>query len=71
MIGGSPLTNEVWRMEGVLKVPRADIYSTRSLYLNYTYHVEWSKISAYGEASWAPRVGFGIFSQYYLDDALG
>ena len=62
IIGGSPLNNEVWRLDSVTQYTR-DAPLTRSNYLDISYKTSWTKLT--DKASWSPRAGMSIVSQYY------
>ena len=40
-MGGSPLNNEVWRLDSVAVVPRL-VPTTRAMYLNTTHETSWT-----------------------------
>ena len=61
-MGGSPLNNEVWRLDTVKVVPRL-VPTTRALYLNTTHVTSWTFL---GNADWAPRAGMNVVSQWYV-----
>lgn len=63
MVGGTPLNNEVWVLENVVRVSRREPL-TRSLYENYTFSLSWRQLP---NAPWSPRVGAGLVSQWYFD----
>lgn len=64
-MGGTPLNNEVWMLNNVTKVSRVAPL-TRSLYSNYTYSLNWTRLP---DAPWSPRVGAGLVSQCYWDSS--
>lgn len=43
VFGGSPLNNEVWRLDTVTRVSRPPPL-TRAAYLDYTYELNWTKL---------------------------
>lgn len=65
MLGGSPLNNEVWMLDSYERVNRPPVSGTRSMVSPYTYHMTWIQVKPYGTDHWSPRVGFGLFSQFY------
>ena len=66
MLGGTPLNNEVYRLNDVQKFERKGApRPTRVMFLPYYFEAEWELLSPNGAADWSPRVGFGIFSQWY------
>lgn len=69
MMGGSPLNNEVWRLDTVTKYDRPHLPSTRAFYLNYTYEVNWTQIVT--AAEWSPRCGFSLVTQKWFNHTDG
>lgn len=68
LMGGSPLTNDVWMLNSIVKVNRSDTGFdplTRAMYMSYTYELNWVSI---GDAPWEPRVAFGLVSQWYFNE---
>jgi len=63
LFGGSPLNNEVWRLESVRRVNR-EAPLTRAAYLSYTFELNWTRLDG---APWVPRVGHQMVSQWYFD----
>lgn len=61
IMGGTPLNNEVWRLNNVTKVNRTTPL-TRSLYVDYEYEMLWEQLD---DAPWNPRVGMGLVSHHY------
>ncbi|RYY79112.1 hypothetical protein EON63_17410 [archaeon] len=43
LMGGTPLNNEVWVLNNVTRVGRREP-STRSLYSNYTFDLNWTRL---------------------------
>lgn len=71
MLGGSPLTNEIWMLDSYEKVTRPPVSGTRSMVSPYTYHMTWIEVKPYGTDHWSPRVGFGLFTQFYHNKTGG
>jgi hypothetical protein len=72
IMGGTPLNNEVWRLDRAVKVspiPRDMERLTRAMYANFTYKLSWSQITE--KAPWSPRVGGGLISQYFFNISKG
>jgi hypothetical protein len=67
IFGGTPLNNEVWRLDTIQKIPRREP-STRSMYNTETYNMTWEFL---GEAPWSTRVGMGVVSQWYFNATAG
>ena len=63
LIGGSPLNNEVWRLDSIVTGTRLQP-DTRANYLNYTYDVSWTNL---GNGPFSPRCGSTIVSQWYFN----
>ena len=63
LIGGSPLNNEVWRLDSIAQTTRQEP-DTRADYLNYTYNVQWSKL---GNGEFSPRCGATVLTQWYFN----
>jgi len=68
IMGGTPLNNEIWSLEKVTKVMRTNPPLTRYMYNNYTYETKWN---FYDTASWTPRVGAGLITQWYFNKTTG
>eukprot|EP01034_Spumella_vulgaris_P024096 gene24096-30399_t len=64
MMGGTPLNNEVWRLDSVTLVSPRTPPLTRSLYSNETYSLQWTR---YPDAPWSPRVGSQVLSHFYFN----
>lgn len=64
VMGGTPLTNDVWYLKSITKVPRITP-NTRSMFMDYTYETKW--IQATSSAPWCPRCGMSVVSQYYFN----
>lgn len=64
VMGGSPLNNEVWRLDFIGKVNRTTIPLTRSAYMSYTYQSDWTSL---GNAAWSPRAAMNVLSQWYFN----
>jgi hypothetical protein len=64
VIGGSPLNNEVWRLETITETTRHPP-DTRATYLNFTYDVQWTNLGAADHFS--PRAGASLVSQWYYN----
>jgi hypothetical protein len=63
LYGGTPLNNEMWRLETIRKVNRTEIPLTRAKYSLYEYELKWKFM---GNAEWSPRVGFGLLVHMYV-----
>lgn len=68
LMGGTPLNNEVWKLEAVRRVQRVHSPLTRSLYNNYTFELDWTRMP---DAPWSPRVGMSVVSQWFYDTSKG
>mmetsp|Transcript_4434 Transcript_4434/g.6643 ORF Transcript_4434/g.6643 Transcript_4434/m.6643 type:complete len:496 (-) Transcript_4434:396-1883(-) len=64
LFGGTPLNNEVWKLESAQLIPRVPLPLTRSMFNNYTYNFTWTRMP---NAPWSPRVGMGTVSQWYYN----
>ena len=62
VMGGSPFTNDVWRLESIKKVNRTVDPLTRASFSPYTYESKWKQLD---DAPWAPRAGMHVVSQWY------
>ena len=79
VMGGTPLNNEVWRLDSVEKIYRTEIPSnsqglgwvdlplTRVGFVNYTYNFTWTLM---GNADWSPRVGFGLVTHMFYNASI-
>jgi len=65
-MGGSPLNNEVWVLESVVKVDR-EPPMTRAMFLNHTYELKWRQLE---KSPWAPRSGMAVISQFYFNESI-
>ena len=63
LMGGSPLNNEIWRLDDIWKVNRTTIPLTRTTYMSYTFQSRWTML---GHAAWAPMAGMNVLSQWYF-----
>ena len=69
IMGGSPLTNDVWMLNKIRKTDRKLTGFdplTRAMYMPYTYVLGWVSL---GTAPWNPRVAFGLVSQWYFNES--
>ena len=63
IMGGTPISNDIWYTRDIKVVPRKVLPLTRSLYLDYQYEVVWHTV---GEAVWSPRMAMGLVAQYIM-----
>lgn len=70
IMGGTPLNNEVWRLDSVKKLNYLPVERlTRAQYSNFTYALNWTQVIT--NAPWPPRVGGGLISQYFFNITKG
>ena len=70
IMGGTPLTNDVWVLNSIKKIDRSQTGFdplTRAMYMPYTYVLDWVSL---GNAPWEPRVAFGLTTQWYFNESV-
>ena len=69
IMGGSPLNNEVWRMDDIKMVNRTRAPLTRATWSKQTFKSNWTRLTS--SAEWSPRAGMQIVSQWYYNATAG